>query len=1503
MACSVVVPVFNGFDATRKCLESLARHLPAGCRLFLVDDASTDPRIPALLQGFVARRPATELIANERNLGFVGAVNRAIEAAGRDDVVVLNSDTEVSEGWLEALVRCRESDPAIAMVCPLSNRATILSVPAVESLYMRPDGTVDVDALAATVRAASLRSYVRLPTAVGFCMLITRELLDRAGLLDEAYGRGYGEENDLSLRALDLSYEIACADDVFVYHAGEASFGEVAAIGETREANRARLARRWPAYEPGVAAWARRNPLRATLERVNAFAERERMPGRTRVLQVLHRFDSLGGIEEHTREIMRALRNDATFTVVVPDAVKGGWGDMRVERPEPHLRIVRVNFDIAEGGINVIGQRANVADAAVEERFRVLLAGGFDVVHFQSLVGWNTVGLARIAKESGARVVATAHDFSLMCPDYNMMTGPRDMPCGRDRARGSDEGCIACLQGKSEAVAVVRPPSISSYLEARHAALASSLAALDSIVCPSKYVEGRMRRAFGESLADKIAVVGHGVRDLARVHREASRPGLRLAFLGRFNSRKGSEIFIAAARSLAGAGIIFEIWGHAEAGAEAQARAAGILFCGPYDATRLESGLRGIDAVVVPSTMEEAYCLVVDEAMRMGIPVVAANTGAIPERVRDGENGFLFPTGDSAALARLLLSLRDDRTRIDRVAERLRAWKVKSVAENSREYLEIYRAGASRDELPKPFAEDKEELARRVLGFPRTRACTPLGTDDYDRWLKHETVPEARGHAALPAVVFRMGDADVRRVNAEVRDARSPWVALYEEGDRLAPRALERLSAACEANPLASLVYTDHDSISVRGERYDPCFKPSFSPSLLLHSSYLAGLCAVRRDAFVAAGGLREPGWRGVAELASRLVAGGRMRTVAAWPEVLCHRIDTRPARAQAFGSFAVAAPLGKISAFVCASLEPQLVATCLESMLRTAGGRIHEVFLDLDESQCAQIASSLPGVVIASAGSQGGAAIGFTIERCSGKRLVYVDGRCVNFREGWLAELEGALADAAGSCIAVRASDRVVPGWDVVGGGPQAVAGIAPPIQDDSLGSIYSAAREVGALGARLALIDRDSARAACPRRELDAAGPFALAHLSLALREQGHRLVTRPGVAADIAVAATSLVIAPELSPVSWMRTRWGERLEDPYLHPALRLTGNRLMVQPRFGARQPDVVRVCAFPYDQWGTGELRVRQPLRALERHGFAEMALMSDHVSGDVPNALELRRMSPDVVLAHNFLHDYQLVALEQYAAHSSALRVTGLDDLLTALPRTNPYSATIYGDIEQRIARSVALSDRLVVSTQPLADAYGRGCKDVRVIPNGLDDSWLELENAKRNSARPRVGWAGARQHAGDLAILEPVVRATCDAVDWVFLGMCPPSVRGLAKEVHGMVPVEQYPARLASLGLDIAVAPLVDHPFNRAKSNLRLLEYGILGIPVIASAVTPYLDSPATLVANDEASWIEAVNALAGDASRRAMEGERMRRWVSQTGTLGIHLETWRSALRRDR
>lgn len=218
---AVVVPVFNAFDQTRRCLEALAASQnDAQAQVIVIDDASTDPKISALLDdlpdGWV-------YLSNERNLGFVATVNLGIALAGRADAVLLNSDTRVTSGWLDALLKCAASDDRIASITPLTNHGEIASLPA----FCRPNPWPDdIDAWAQAARESGPATYPEVPTAVGFCMYLRRAAIDEIGAFDElAFGRGYGEENDWCCRATAAGWRHVLCDHAFVAHEGGASFG------------------------------------------------------------------------------------------------------------------------------------------------------------------------------------------------------------------------------------------------------------------------------------------------------------------------------------------------------------------------------------------------------------------------------------------------------------------------------------------------------------------------------------------------------------------------------------------------------------------------------------------------------------------------------------------------------------------------------------------------------------------------------------------------------------------------------------------------------------------------------------------------------------------------------------------------------------------------------------------------------------------------------------------------------------------------------------------------------------------------------------------------------------------------------------------------------------------------------------------------------------------------------------------------------------------------------
>ncbi len=234
------------------------------------------------------------------------------------------------------------------------------------------------------------------------------------------------------------------------------------------------------------------------------------------------------------------------------------------------------------------------------------------------------------------------------------------------------------------------------------------------------------------------------------------------------------------------------------------------------------------------------------------------------------------------------------------------------------------------------------------------------------------------------------------------------------------------------------------------------------------------------------------------------------------------------------------------------------------------------------------------------------------------------------------------------------------------------------------------------------------------------------------------------------------------------------------------------------------------------------------------------------------------------------------------------------------ALPPSNPFAKTIYKDIRKRLRRCLDLADGVVVTTEPLAEALRSMSGDVRVVPNYLPRSiWGGLKSARRQGARPRVGWAGAQQHGGDLALISDVVRQTAGEVDWIFFGMCPESIRPYVKEFYRGVPFSEYPVQLANLNLDLAVAPLERNRFNEAKSNLRILEYGFMGWPVIASDIHPYRDGPVCRVPNNAQAWVKAIRERVHDLDAAAREGDTLKAWVEGRWMLEDHLSGWFDAL----
>lgn len=226
----IVICVHNAIDDVIRCLDSIRRHTTHPHSIAVIDDGSR-PDVRHRLEHYISGRPWIRLIVNESNLGYTRTANLGLSRSSAEWVVLLNSDTVVTPGWLEGLFECAYSDQSIKFVGPISNAASWQSMPEISDTAGKwkvntvPMGA-SVDEIAYLVRDKSNRDFPKVPLLNGFCMLMEREALETLGFFDEqAFPKGFGEENDLCVRAAEAGFKLAIADHVYIYHSKSASFG------------------------------------------------------------------------------------------------------------------------------------------------------------------------------------------------------------------------------------------------------------------------------------------------------------------------------------------------------------------------------------------------------------------------------------------------------------------------------------------------------------------------------------------------------------------------------------------------------------------------------------------------------------------------------------------------------------------------------------------------------------------------------------------------------------------------------------------------------------------------------------------------------------------------------------------------------------------------------------------------------------------------------------------------------------------------------------------------------------------------------------------------------------------------------------------------------------------------------------------------------------------------------------------------------------------------------
>lgn len=216
-AVSIIIPVWNLWDMTRECLQSLAQHTDLGTvEILVVDNGSTDTTAEALIPtGRELFGDTFRCIRHAENRGFAKACNAGAQAARAPLLFFLNNDTLLTPDWLPPLVDSLNTSPALGMVGPL----LLLPSGRVQHCGISFAPTLEV----AHVYALFPRSHPvihqnrSLQAITGAAFLLSKDLFFRCGQFHEGYINGF-EDLDLCCLVRQQHLRLACVPRSVVYH-------------------------------------------------------------------------------------------------------------------------------------------------------------------------------------------------------------------------------------------------------------------------------------------------------------------------------------------------------------------------------------------------------------------------------------------------------------------------------------------------------------------------------------------------------------------------------------------------------------------------------------------------------------------------------------------------------------------------------------------------------------------------------------------------------------------------------------------------------------------------------------------------------------------------------------------------------------------------------------------------------------------------------------------------------------------------------------------------------------------------------------------------------------------------------------------------------------------------------------------------------------------------------------------------------------------------------------
>lgn len=605
----IIVPIYNGyeyFDA----LFATIRRTSVPFRLILVNDNSSDKRIAPYLEKIADTFEHAMVITNEVNSGFVKSVNAALRQV-KGHAVVVNTDIELPDKWLERLITPLYKDPSIASATPMTNSGTICSFPLImQDNWLLPGlSTDEIDCAFQKVRPV----YCNIPTGIGFCMAMSYNAIEKIGFFDEdTFGRGYGEENDWCQRAQMAGFKNIMVENLFVWHkhGGSYTYAEKKKLSEQ---NTNAVISKHPEYVISVDSILS-NKYQYELR---AYILSVLLPLCPRGEVVCYFDHSLGGgANEYLNRLLENHRMDLSYVVTY------------------HCGYKKYDVRILFGSLDYF-----ISFTSLAALMDYLSAQGIDKIVVNSLFAYPDIDgvLAAILKMKKERVLPLTyllHDYFAICPVYYLLDINNQF-CGNSGYSHCNECDRSNIAGLSEFI----PDADINQWRAQWKAF---LMECDTIVAFSNASEKILESVY--TGLPRVDVTPHIVDYVTPVKREKKAyKTLNIGFIGKIDLRKGSALIREMGAIIDNNNLNIRLYLFGESISPIDCDC--LTQTGKYDIGALESLTKNhdIDIFIIPSIWPETFSYTTQEAIEMNMPVACFDIGAPAERVKEYEKGIIIP--------------------------------------------------------------------------------------------------------------------------------------------------------------------------------------------------------------------------------------------------------------------------------------------------------------------------------------------------------------------------------------------------------------------------------------------------------------------------------------------------------------------------------------------------------------------------------------------------------------------------------------------------------------------------------------------------------------------------------------------------------------------------------------------------------------------------------------------------------------------------------------------